>query len=103
MKFEGIWGDKWTCRFANEEKLVACQQEWGEALVDLSGVEMAKGMHLARMECDWPPSIAEFIKLARRVELSHASFNIYQRALPRPRNVELGRSTLAECRLVLRG
>jgi len=38
--------------------------EWALGLAGLTGEEIAAGIEAARRECTWPPTIAEFRKLA---------------------------------------
>lgn len=60
MRFQTIWGIKWANVIPNEDYLNAAKMEWGEALHDLTGEEIAKGIEYSRANLEWPPSIAEF-------------------------------------------
>lgn len=48
----------------NETAQALVENEWSLGLQGLSAEQIQHGVDRARIECDWPPSISEFINLA---------------------------------------
>jgi len=74
------------------------KREWAEAIAGLSGNEIKVGISNCRNDKSWPPSIAEFIALAKESskdwEHNGQAYKLHQRALPKPVNRAVGRSAL---------
>ena len=62
MRFQAIWGYKWTNSLSNNEAIAIAQAEWGQALSHLSGEEIKKGIEHCRANFKYPPSITEFLE-----------------------------------------
>lgn len=46
----------------------ALRREWAEALAGMSGAQIRAGIEQARSHCDWPPSIAEFVRACQEAD-----------------------------------
>ena len=98
-KFTKIYRQKFTDQFADTQEQQESMQEWGEALVNLTGVQIKRGIEECRANKTWPPSIAEFIELAKGpAEWEHkgAAYKTHVKSLPAPINRETGRKHLTE-------
>lgn len=104
-RFKAIYDNKFTDKYTTNEELEAAQNEWGEALGELSGGQIKLGIESCRSEFAWPPSIAEFIELAKGgvKDWRHkgAAYKLHQRALPKPVNRTAGREALKGLRVAL--
>ena len=63
QKFRVIFPQKWDLQYKTEEIAAANIAEWALMLETLTNEQMANGVEKTRLECEWPPSIAEFKKL----------------------------------------
>ncbi len=86
--------------------MVKHRQEWGEALAELTGDEIKLGLYRCRKEKTWPPSIAEFIELAKPrnpEDWRHkgAAYRYFKRGLPKPRNKEAALEAIRGIKAVL--
>lgn len=64
-RFRAIYLNRWDDQFATPELLQSAMREWGEALFGFDPSEIRRGLSRSRHECEWPPSIAKFVELAR--------------------------------------
>lgn len=66
LRFCIIWGDKHTSRFTDEKFIQMWIEDWsdGIALFDLNVLKEA--IDHCKLNLDWPPSLAEFIKICER-------------------------------------
>lgn len=98
-KFKKTYRNKFMSKFANAAEYQETMEEWGVALVDLSPDQIKRGIELSIKTLAWPPEIAEFIDLAKSKNNnwhhSGGAYKPFQKALPKPRNVELARSAIA--------
>jgi len=62
---EIIYQNKWTSQFASKQAVELSKNEWGEALYELTGEQINRGLAKCRAEFKWPPSIAEFLQAAK--------------------------------------
>ena len=102
-----IFGAKWDAQFSCEAAHDDAVKEWGIGLAGLSAEQIKRGIDLTRVECEWPPSIAQFIKLAKRKadcwEHAGKAYRLHVRALPKPRpDPAVVRCHFAAMRAVLR-
>ena len=103
-RFTKIYRQKFSDQFACEEEQKESMQEWGEALADLTGQQIKRGLDECRSQKSWPPSIAEFIELAKGSsswEHKSGAYKRLQKALPKPVNREIGRQALSNLRGVV--
>lgn len=65
-RFQVIYGHKWVSQLPPDDlaMLRLALAEWGAGLRGLSAAQLEHAVARARRECDWPPSIAEFVRLA---------------------------------------
>lgn len=61
--FEGIWGKKWS-QYIDPSSLEIALNLWAENLAHLSGELVFATLKKCASTLEWPPSIAEFIKIA---------------------------------------
>ena len=105
-RFKAIYDNKFTDKYSTIAELDAAQKEWGEALVDLTGNEIKRGIESCRDTKAWPPSIAEFKELAKGGvedwEHGGPAYKEFQAALPKPVNRELGREALTKLKTKVR-
>lgn len=64
-RLQAIYGARWDDQFPSEERHDAAMAEWAQALAGLSGDQIRRGIERCRVECEWPPSIAKFVALAK--------------------------------------
>jgi len=67
-QFVGIWGAKAIANFSDSEILKAAIKNWSQATADLTDEEIRLTFVRARDTLDFPPSIAQFKKLARFIK-----------------------------------
>lgn len=65
LRFARIWPRQWAQQMADVSPADHAN-EWQLGLVGLTGAEIAEGINAARKTCTWPPTIAEFRKLATK-------------------------------------
>lgn len=101
-RFEAIYGNLFVDRFKTQEDYEAAMQEWAEALVVLSGEQIKRGIEKCRVVKTFPPSIAEFMTLARE-EMGYqgAAYRFYRPALPKPFDRDRALGELAKMRACL--
>jgi hypothetical protein len=64
-RFQAIWGRKWDLNL-EKSSLEIAMQEWQFGIEGLSDISVKSALDYCRMNLEWPPSIAEFIRLAER-------------------------------------
>lgn len=88
-RLQAIYGVRWDEQFPTSSRHDAAMVEWGYALAGFSGEQIKRGIDRARVECDWPPSIAKFVVLATEKpgcwEHAGAAYRPHRRALPKPK------------------
>lgn len=68
MKFNAIWGHKWTSGLQDNESFLIALSEWKEGLRGIKSESMKLAISHCRNMLEWPPSIAEFRKLCLRAD-----------------------------------
>lgn len=65
-RFQAIYGHKWQSQLppGDEGMLRLALKEWGDSLRGLNQDQIDMAVEQARYQCEWPPSIAEFLRLA---------------------------------------
>lgn len=65
-KMAAIYRDKWSAGITSPEQKKAIQSVWISGLTNagLTADQIQHGIDRAAVECEWPPSISEFISLA---------------------------------------
>jgi hypothetical protein len=58
-----IYTQKWTSHITSQTAQALIENEWNIGTVGLTAEQIQHGIDRAREECDWPPSISEFINL----------------------------------------
>jgi hypothetical protein len=85
-KFASIWPGQWEGKFADEAAVDAAMLEWGEALYCLTPEEIRTGIEQSRAKLTWPPTISEFLTMARTgLEQKGAAYKPFQKSLPKPK------------------
>lgn len=88
-RLESIFGKKWNDQFSTEQRLESAMSEWGIGLYGLTGDQIKRGIDKTRLECKWPPSIAEFVQFAKGQDESWehrgAAYQVAPKALPKPK------------------
>lgn len=64
FRMAAIFSHKWTSRIEGPTVRELVENEWSLGLQGLTAEQIQHGVDRARVECDWPPSISEFINLA---------------------------------------
>ena len=64
-KMSSIFGTKWANNFPTAEVEMMAKREWYDALDGLTPVQLRTAVDRVRQECEWPPSIAEFLKYTK--------------------------------------
>lgn len=63
QKFRVIFPQKWDAQYKTTELAALSLQEWALGIQYLTNEQLAIGVEAVRMNCTWPPSIAEFVGL----------------------------------------
>lgn len=63
-RVQAIWGVKWTSHLTDKEMYKQTLNEWERILEKLKIEEIKRGLERAKILCEWPPSIAQFTKIA---------------------------------------
>lgn len=66
IRFEVLWGDKHTSRFTNETYINIWMEDWCEGLKGINPAAIKDALVYCRANLEWPPSLAEFIKLCEK-------------------------------------
>ena len=61
-KMLSIYGTKWANNFPTKEVEMMAKREWYDALEGITPLQLRAAVEKVRQECEWPPSIAEFLK-----------------------------------------
>ena len=63
-RLDGAFPHKWRSAFPDEQSVANWRESWAEAFDEASITpdQVKTGLRTVRMRCDWPPSVAEFIK-----------------------------------------
>lgn len=89
LRMAAIFTHKWTSQYPTENALKVAKSEWAEALHDLTGEQIQRGLKACRQELQWPPSIAEFREKAIGIPTHAENAAMYRThstlALPRPK------------------
>jgi len=72
--FTAIWGHKWVSNMQDESIHEIALRHWQQILDDLTSEQINKACIKARSTLDWPPSIAEFKKMALGLMSSAEAF-----------------------------
>jgi len=62
--FTAIWGHKWVSNMQDKNVSEIALRHWQQILDELTADQINKSCVKARSTLDWPPSIAEFKKMA---------------------------------------
>lgn len=65
MKFQAIYLKRWTENFTNEQIYKLARQTWAESIQGLYPDDIKHALKLATETLAWPPSIAEFLQMAK--------------------------------------
>lgn len=103
-RFRAIYLQKWDDQFSSEAMMERAMEEWGVGLAGLSAEQIKRGIDAARVGSKWPPSIAEFVELAKGdVCLPGAAYRMFV-SLPKPKpSPDVGRAAFLAIRSVLGG
>ena len=80
-KMRAIYGKKWTDIYSDGQ-LDAALEEWAIGLRTMTGEQIAAGLDYCRESLDWPPSIAEFLKVGRSQSKEQDMYKALPRSLP---------------------
>jgi hypothetical protein len=61
-KMLSIYGTKWANNFPTKEVEMMAKREWYDALEGITPSQLRAAVDKVRQECEWPPSIAEFLR-----------------------------------------
>lgn len=100
LRMSSIYGNKWTSGFGSKEIENFAKREWYEALTsaNLSPDQIREGLDKCRDTQEWPPTISEFISIAKP-PIVHAMHKEFKNQLPPPK---ISEEQLAENRRKLR-
>lgn len=107
-RFQAIYGVRWDDQFPTIERHDAALAEWGFGLAGMTADQIKRGIDRARVECEWPPSIARFVALGKSSadtwEHAGPAYRLHVPALRKPKAREdVVRGALASMRSALRG
>lgn len=96
-KFAGMYGSRWTGQWKDADLLRIARHEWYDKLKSLKIGDIEKGLNLWRE--DWPPNVVEFRKCCVPAPYYAESGT---KALPAPKNIDLGKQCIAKMREMLK-
>lgn len=73
---KAIYTHKWSSQFNNEFEIGLCQKEWQTALDGVENNQLAHAFEVCRNTFEWPPSIAEFKRIAMGVVDNDVAFKM---------------------------
>ena len=102
LKMSSIFGVKWANNYPTKELMLQAKREWYDALESVSPERIKDAIDLVRDQCEWPPSIAQFLALT--VEATpNACHRLFPKALPKPPpNKDVASKAMAEIRAMLK-
>lgn len=65
--FQAIYGEKWTRPFIDKDVLSLSMGHWDDSIKHLDIEQIKQAVLIIRNEFEWPPSIAEFLKVIDRI------------------------------------
>ena len=80
VKFQVLYGNKWTSNYPSHELRTLAIEEWSRMLGGLSAEEIRRGLDTWKGE--WPPTAGEFRSVCEPIR-KKAAHKLFQ-ALPRP-------------------
>lgn len=78
VKFQVLYGPRWVSQITGLESLYFA--EWSEGLKHLTGKQIKHGLTQCRA-LEWPPTVAEFVKLStsrNKVKLHGEAYKLYK-------------------------
>lgn len=96
-KFAGMYGSRWTSQWKDADLMRIARHEWYAALKNMKLGDIQQGLKLWRE--DWPPNVVEFKKCCIPAPCYR---NADTRALPPPKNIELGKKSIEKMREMLK-
>ena len=102
LKMSSIFGVKWANNYPTKELMLQAKREWYDALESVSPERIKDAIDLVRDQCEWPPSIAQFLSLTVEVT-PNACHRLFPKALPKPPpNKDIASKAMAEIRAMLK-
>jgi len=96
-KFAGMYGSRWTGQWKDTDLMRIARHEWYAALKNMKLGDIQQGLKLWRE--DWPPNVVEFKKCCIPAPCYR---NVDNKALPPPKNIELGKKCIEKMREMLK-
>ena len=91
-RFQGSWFNKWSTCIPNEDVLEIAKRDWGRALYGIPIESINRALDESQKTLEWPPSLAEFIKLCNRPQ-SAGNMPVWNDVkLPSPETVSTDKS-----------
>lgn len=66
LRFTLIWGDKHTSRFTDKKFIQIWVEDWSDGIGRFNPMILKEAIDYCKLNLDWPPSLAEFIKICER-------------------------------------
>lgn len=85
-RFQAIYLHRWDDQFDSMEMQYMALDEWREGLAGLSVEQVKRGIDAVRVNCQWPPSIAEFVRFAKHDD--RLTLACYCEFVPLPKPVQ---------------
>ena len=81
QRFQGIWADKWL-KCMTPDVIEGAKTDWQQALTGIDPSRIRGAIEEARNTLEWPPSIAEFLKLCNKETIAaHKDATAYLQAM----------------------
>lgn len=99
VRMSSIYGHLWSSRFASAAMLEAAKAEWASALYGLHVDAVTRAINACAKRHKMPPTLPEFLALCKPEAAPY--HKPAPKLLEAPRNPEIARAALAECRRIL--
>jgi len=104
VRLQQIYGHRWSSQFGTGAHVAKAHQaakaEWAQSLDGIHVDAVAQALEAMKREyVDWPPTLPQFLQLCRPQSAPY--HKPAPRLLEAPRNPEVARAALAECRRIL--
>ena len=81
LRFNSIWGKKWSEHIPPGEIAIQAVKEWSEGLAGIQGHDIKQALDHCRINLEWPPSIAEFRNLCLKNSGVPSAAQVMRRAI----------------------
>ena len=83
IRFATLYGEKFTKNHVNDEYVKIWWQDWAEGLLGIDVTHVKNAVDYCKLNLEWPPSLAEFIKICEKSSGMPTYYEAMQAAIRR--------------------